>query len=273
MGDSYGRKVLNPVVGRALRVSADGNPEWHPVGVTIDWSTVAAASEDITWKDGNVLKSGKKGLRYGQVLTMIRKAEVQTVDLSGDDDPTGGVWEMTILGETIEDIPWDVSAEALENLIQALNADGEVPGADQVTVTKSSFVYTITFPESLGNVAAITADASGLTGGGGDTFAITILTGTGGASGGKYGPYDSGASDGRQTLARDKVVILDTSILEEGSIPGLSHPAANHVGAIDGGRVWRARLLADDVTASLEDGPTLSALLAVMPRLSLVYDV
>jgi hypothetical protein len=105
-------------------------------------------------------------------------AEVQTVDLSGDDDPTGGTWSMTIRGKTLAGLAWNISAAALQALINNLVGYGFAA----ITVSKTGFVYTITFPEYLGNVAAITADATGLTGGVGDTFAITVLTTTPGVA-------------------------------------------------------------------------------------------
>jgi hypothetical protein len=105
--------------------------------------------------------------------------EVQTVDLSGDDDPTGGTWTLTIFGTTLSAIAYDVSASALQALINAISA----PGAADVTVSKTLFVYTINFPFYLGNVTTVTTNnGAGLTGGGGDTFAITVTTATPGVA-------------------------------------------------------------------------------------------
>ena len=153
MGQTWGRQQLTPVVGNPIQVSADGKPEWFPIGATIDWSTVSAVGADVTYPDGNILRNGQKGLRYGQVMVEITTAEVQTVDLSGADDPNGGGWDLGILGQTISNIAWNVTAAALEALIRAL----PVEGAAGVLVTKSSFVYTITFPNDLNNVAQVTA--------------------------------------------------------------------------------------------------------------------
>jgi hypothetical protein len=44
-----------------------------------------------------------------------------------------------------------------------------------------------------------------LTGGTGPTPAVTVA----GTASGKYGPYDSAATDGRQTLTRGECFILD----------------------------------------------------------------
>lgn len=106
-------------------------------------------------------------------------AEVQTVDLSGDDDPTGGVWPLTILGVLISGIPWNVSAAALQAFINSL----DVRGARDITVSKTGFVYTFTYPSYLGNVAQVSSNnGATLTGAGGDTFAITINTTTPGVA-------------------------------------------------------------------------------------------
>lgn len=268
MGNTWGRQVLGVTAGQQVQVSADGKPEWLPIGATIDWSTVAAVSADTTYLDGITVKNGQKALRYGQVMCEITTAEVQTVDLSGADDPNGGTWDMTILGQTITGIAYNVTAAALEALIRAL----AVEGAAGVLVTKSSFVYTITFPNDLNNVAAITASGTNLTTGG-STITITIATTTSGiTAAGKFGPYDSGASDGRQTLSQDRLFILNHTILENGGIPGLTAPPSNHVGGLVGGAVWRDRVIAHATTASLANGPTLAALQAAMPRLSFVFN-
>src|SRR6185295_1918814 len=85
LGTTFGRQRLGTTVGAAVKVTADGNIE-RQENITLDWSLFAAAGSDTTWPDGNVLLTGQKGFRFGQVLTRVRKSEVQTVDLSGDDD-------------------------------------------------------------------------------------------------------------------------------------------------------------------------------------------
>lgn len=259
-----GRVTLRQQTGRPVRLSADGYPEWMPIGVTVDWSKVTAVSSDTTLDDGTVVYDGEKYLEVGTVLVKITKAEIQTVDLSGDDDPTGGTWDMTILGESIAGIAWNVSAADLQTAIRAIDADR----ADEVTVSKSGFVYTITFPEQSGNVDAITADASDLTGAGGDTFAITIATGTGGdAGGGKYAPYDSGASNGQQTLTRGEVGLVDYTI-KDSEVTVMGANVNNEtIGLITGGLVWKERLKVGSGTQ-----PSRSALLAALPRLEITPD-
>jgi hypothetical protein len=67
----YGRTVLSNNSVFATRVSADGKPVYKAGGITIDWTTVVAASGDVTLTDGSVVKDGQKYLRYGQVMTKI----------------------------------------------------------------------------------------------------------------------------------------------------------------------------------------------------------
>lgn len=125
----YGRTELSTRTGHALQVSADGSPVWHPIGITVDWSTVTAPTEDVVLPDTSRILAGRKYLRYGQVLVK---------------DPTTG----------------------------------------------------------------------------------------------KYQPYVA------QTLIRGQVVILNQTVLELGGIPGISNPNSDHPGGIEGGLVWKRRLLA-----------------------------
>jgi len=158
---SYGPKTLTLKTSNGLRVSADGQPEWHSVGITIDWATVVAVSgSPVTLKDGIIIPIGEKYLRYGQVLTRI-------------------------------------------------------------------------------------------------------------TSGGKWGPYDPAAADGREVLTRGAVVLLDQTVLEKGMIAGLSNsPASDHPGVIEGGMVWFDRILQSGVAAhTLALGPTKVEFLAAFPRI------
>ena len=78
---------------------------------------------------------------------------------------------------------------------------------------------------------------------------------------GLYGPYDDGASDGRQTLTRGACYILDQTVLELGSIAGIPGRATNHPAVIEGGLVWRDRLVIGG------DGPSQSDFNAAFPRI------
>lgn len=261
---SYGREVLTKT-GRDVAVLADlQDAQFKVGGITVDWSLITAAASDTTLTDQTPIKTGEKYLRFGQILCEVTQVEIQTVDLSGADDPNGGTWDLTILGETIEDIAWNVSAAALQALIRALDADG----ANQVTVSKSGFVYTITFPESVDNVSAVTVVSSSLTTGG-STVTVTIATSTQGTStSGKYGPYDPSATDGRQTLSRGKCFILNRTVKEEGYGEAINTSETDHPQVFDGGTVWKDRILMTTGTNSLAAGPTVTNFEAAFPRVA-----
>lgn len=81
---------------------------------------------------------------------------------------------------------------------------------------------------------------------------------------GKYGPYDSAASDGRELMVRGRAFILNKTVTS-------TEPADDHPEAIEGGRVWRARLIqAEAGTASLAAGPTFANLNLMFPDLRYV---
>lgn len=67
----------------------------------------------------------------------------------------------------------------------------------------------------------------------------------------KYGPYDPLAADGRQTLTKGLVYILPRTVFEEDDM-------SDHPGVIDGGRVFKERLLITTGTHSLAAGPTVT---------------
>lgn len=69
---TFGRNVLS-TTGIGLMVAAEdlGEMDWKPGGVTLDWATVTAVGSDTTLGDGTVILNGRKGLRYGQILTQI----------------------------------------------------------------------------------------------------------------------------------------------------------------------------------------------------------
>ena len=91
---------------------------------------------------------------------------------------------------------------------------------------------------------------------------LTRITATG-----KFGPYDSAAADGRQLLARGNVFLLNETTFEVPPI-GFGAAPSDHPGVIEGGRVFKDRLLATTGTASLAAGPTFATLEAVLPRIS-----
>lgn len=262
---TYGRKLLSKT-GRPVAVLADiQDAQFKVGGITLDWSLFAGSSGAQTLTDQTPVADGEKFIRFGQILCKVTQAEAQTVDLSGDDDPTGGTFPLTILGETLTGLAWNISAAALQTAIRAI----QHPYAGGVTVSKTGFVYTITFPEDAGNVAAITSSAAGLTGGGGDTFAVTITTTVGGAAtGGKYGPYDPDATDGRQTLSRGNCFINNLTVKQNGYLGDFNSAPDEHPQVFDGGTVWKERIVMTTGTHSLAAGPTVTEFEAAFPRIA-----
>lgn len=251
---TYGRQKLS-TTGTLIQVTADGNPVRPAAGITVDWSTVAAVSgSDATYDDGTVVKVGAKGLPFGTVLTKITTNEVQTATITGS--PTGGTFTLSGNGATTAALAYNAAAATVQTAVRALG--GAYANA---TVTGSAGgPYTITVPYAEGNVAQLTASGAGLTGG--TSPGVTMATTTqGSASGGMYGPYDSGASDGRQTLSRGNVVILNTTVLEVAG-GGLLAAPTDHPDVIEGGLVWKER-----VRMGGSGQPSQSALEAVMPLL------
>lgn len=83
---------------------------------------------------------------------------------------------------------------------------------------------------------------------------------------GYYGPWDIAASDGRQLLARGDCYIVNRTILN-------GDPKDDYPEAIDGGRIWMARVIQSGVaTHTLALGPTLAEFLAAFPRVSPVNE-
>lgn len=240
--------------GTNMRVSADGCPEWKIGGVTIDWADVTAVASDTTLPDGTVILTGDKYLRYGTVLTLKGVAEIQSLDLSAGNDPTAGTFVLTV--PEFETNPggsatlaWNVSAAAMQTALEA------IVGTGMVTVSKSSFVYTITFNRLLGVIPTLTVDDDLLTG----ATSVTVTESTAGVGNGYYGPYASGATDGRQTLTRGHCFILDQTVIA-------SQLHSDQIAVFDGGNVWMQRIL------NLSTNPSESNLLTAFPRLKPVRD-
>ena len=97
--------------------------------------------------------------------------EKQTVTIGGT--PTGGTFTLTFGGQTTATIAYNAAASVVEAALEALSTIGQ--GNVQVTGNAGG-PYTVEFVGQLANanVAAMTADASGLTGGTSPT--VTIAT-------------------------------------------------------------------------------------------------
>jgi hypothetical protein len=264
MGSSFGRQVLE-TVGESVQVSCDGRPRAKAGGVTIDWSTVAAAGADVNLEDGFFCPSGEKYLRYGQILARITQTEVQQVAITGS--PTGGTFTLTgtnpLTGVTTTSaaIAYNANAAAVQTQTDAifgagntLAAGGPLPGTP----------VTITFQGDLADQTTATlTHADSLTGGTSPAVAVTTPTAADTGSG-AWGPYDPAATDGRQTLARGSAFILNVSVRE-------ADLHSNHPPVIDGGRVWKDRVLMTTGTHSLAAGPTVAEFEAVFP--SILYAI
>lgn len=246
--------------GRPIHVSADGAPQWKSGGVTIDWSKVTAASAQTTLDDDTVIEIGDKYLPFGTILAAVAIGEVQTIDLSGGDDPTGGTFTITYDGKTTAALAYNASADDVEAALLALDS----LNVGDVSVSKSNFVYTLTFRPELGNVAEVTADGSSLTSGG--TATISIATGTAGSGGDYYGPADEDATDGRQTLTRGRTFIVNQTIVNRNAEHDYSV-----AGVIEGGRVYVPRLQAGKSVVGAKQH-NLSDVLSAMGLLVPLYD-
>lgn len=270
----YGRSLLSPSIVNPTRVSADGNPKYKSGGITIDLTTIPAASSSaVTLPDGSVIAANTQYLRYGQVMTKLGVAEVQTVEFTGG--PAAGAATLTLPAagndpaQSTAAIPYDASALVFQQALQALTRIG----ANGVTTARSGngssgapYIYTNTFNRSLGNLPQLTSTHTFTAGN-----STTHGTSTAGSGGGKFGPYDPGATDGRQSLIRGDCFILDETYLPSPS--GLTLPAANDIigGVLDGGEVWLDRIVQiGSGIASIGNGPTLANLNTAFPSLTYV---
>jgi len=133
-------------------------------------------------------------LRYpgSTVSSTSGTPEVQTVTITGV--PTGGTF--TLRGgsggvATTSALAFNAASAAVQTAVQAL------PGFSAVTVTGSAGgPFTVTFPAALGNVDALIADATGLTGG--TTPGVTVATTTPGVPPTNTRPVGSGTGQNRR---------------------------------------------------------------------------
>lgn len=267
-GNTFGQRTIGTAQS-TLEVCADGRPLAKVGGVTIDWSTISAIGSDTTYLDGVFVPSGFKALRYGQIVTRIGLAEVQTYTWTGGPTAGSAVLTFAAVNETPAasvTIGFGDSAATAQAALQALPRFG----VDGVTVSRagsgssgSPYVYTATFSTRLGDIPQPTQTNTFT---GGTTPTATIATGTpAGTNANMYGPWDTAASDGRATLAIGDSFILNRTVREVDEFS--SHPEA-----IYGGRLWRDRLLITTGTHSLAAGPTVTEFLAAFPQAQLLNE-
>jgi hypothetical protein len=254
---SYGRQVLT-TTGIPVMVLANlEDADWKPGGITIDWSTVTAVSADTTLADGTVIPNGQKGIEFGTILCDIGVAEVETLTITA----TGGTYTLAGNGNVSAAIAYNATSPTVQAAIRSLGG----AYANAIVTGAAAGPYTITFERGQGNVTNLVPDNTLATGG---TAAVT--TGTAGAGTGLYGPYDSGVSDGRQTLSRGHCFILNETVLQTGA-QGLAGVASDNPAVFAGGLVWKARLKIGSVNvAYLGSGnqPTVSAFETAFPKIT-----
>lgn len=104
MGNSYGTFAQEPLAqwGRTIQLSADGFPIAKAGAVTIDWTTVPAATVLTTYQDGVIVKVGEKALRYGSVIVRLASGKFGlATDLTPDADFVKG--NVYLVNETIKE--------------------------------------------------------------------------------------------------------------------------------------------------------------------------
>lgn len=249
-------------LGRILGTIASGVPRYKVGGVTIDWTTVTPVTQDTTLpNEGHVVKNGQSYIRYGTVLCRIGTGQVQTVTISGA--PTGGTFTLTLVSAkdatitgTTSALAYNATLAQVEAALEALTGFNFTPGSIGVTGTAGTS-YAVTFPTETGNLPVMTA-AGAFTGGTSPSASVAITTATS-ANSGMYGPYSSGATDGRQTLKRGECFILDRTVIKEQDL------YSNHPGQVyDGGSgaTYYNRV------ADLASNPTKSQLEAAFPAVT-----
>lgn len=90
---------------------------------------------------------------------------------------------------------------------------------------------------------------------------------------GKFGPFDTAATDGRQTLTRGECYVVNTTTREIEPLKALGASlATDHPGVIEGGLVWYAKLLIGSAVNELGGpaGPTVANFNAAFPRMRYV---
>jgi hypothetical protein len=261
-GTTFGRTVID-TLGRSIQLTADGLPKFKPGGVTVDWTgTVTAVNADTTFFDGVIALNGTKVLRYGQVLTKITNQPSQTITVGGT--PTGGTF--TAVGvrpdtgvTTSQTIAFNSTVAQTQTAMDNIYGSGNtlVSGAGALPGN----VPTVTFQGVLiGYAPAVLTGSAALLTGGTPTLAYAVVIA--GGNNGRYGPYDPAASDGRQTLTRGSCFLVNTTMRETDLL-------SNHPPVLDGGRIWKARVLqSGGATHTLALGPTLAEFEAAFPQIS-----
>jgi hypothetical protein len=263
----YGRTSLANNSVFPTRVSADGSPKYKAGGGTVNWANVTAVSgSDVTLPDGSVIKIGQKYLRYGQVMCKETTGETQTITSThtSGSGTISLVYPHTGTTYTTGSVAFNASAATILAALQAVLPPNTAVASSGGPLNTTPVVITFT-----SDVPLMTFNA-GTWAGGAISAAATTNTGTTGF----FGPYDPGASDGRQTLTRGDCFILDETVLQYPTGSALLGPSSDQVGSlIEGGDVFVDRVMhSGGAAASLALGPTLANLTTAFPRVSFVRD-
>jgi len=140
-----GKTVLSQRAGRPVRLSADGYPEWKPVGVTVAWELITAAAAPATLADGTTVAVGEKVIEVGTPMVRVtsgpgagKYAPVVTTNANGQQTLTRG--EIGLLDNTIKQTETAFMGINLNNELTGLIEGGlvwkqrlKVGGAGQAT--------------------------------------------------------------------------------------------------------------------------------------------
>jgi hypothetical protein len=277
-GNTFGRSSLGGV-GRSMQLLANQQTaRFKPGGITLDWGTVATnnTGSNIVWDDGVIVEPGSQGLRFGQCLCRISAAEVQTVTFVGT--PSSGnfvVWgqnPFTGVGQNYS-LPYNPTTAQFQTAMDTIFGAGNTvvggtTGTGPFTITTAGALAFSSMPLLAFDVTndGGTGGYNGQGAGAGLNAGVTVgATISAGANSGMYGPYDTAATDGRQTLARGSFYWLNESVI-------VGDTLSNHPGVIEGGLVWKDRLIATTGTHSLILGPTFAEFEPLMPGINYVVN-
>lgn len=230
----YGTRTTDQI-GRDFGCSVDPTNVRRKVGgITIDWSTVPA----------------------------IGRNEQQSVTITGS--PTGGTFVLSFGGQNTSALAFNADAPTVEAALELLSTIGN--GNVRVSGTNPNFTAEFVEDKGKADQALLVLQTNSLTGGSSPSVAIaetvqgraeadlTLTDGTIVKAGdkyiecgtimveitasGKYGPANTAASDGRQTVLskRGKVWVLEKTHL-------MSAQQSDHTGDVfDAGQVFKSRM-------------------------------
>ncbi|MET7395612.1 hypothetical protein ABZS66_19190 [Dactylosporangium sp. NPDC005572] len=190
-------------IGLTKTSGVTGGPSWageFPVDVapiTLDADAFLAVFTDGYVPSGVVIAKVTATGRYAPYGGSSE--EVQTVTITGT--PTGGTYTLTFNGQTTAAIPYNATAAQVKTALEALSTIG----AGNVTTAGGPHpgtAVTVTFVGTLANtnVAQMTANSAGLTGGSTPTVTVTTTT----AGGTELG--SAGTETARGHLLNDRQV-------------------------------------------------------------------